>query len=350
MERFWKYKIDHVIFWTATVVFHMFTRADLIRSAGALHFLLEIVIRNGLLAAAIYVNLLVLVPQFVQRRNFIAYGALLVVVLFGYAFSKNVHDVWLYGHVLGQSGKGNFFANTFYNLSIGVFYLSFSVALELSRQWYLQRELIRKIEIEKLNTELAYLKSQINPHFLFNSINTIYFQIDKKNAEARDTLSTFSEMLRYQLYDCNGREVPIEKEIGYLRNYIDLQRLRKDGNYVIDFASDEDVRGFAVAPLMLICFVENAFKHVSHRSEGNRISVRLERRGEMFHMSVFNTCDHNGKVVGEGAGIGLKNVKRRLELLYPNAHVLDIMPGDGSFRVDLALKIRKDENELSYRR
>src|SRR5690606_22905121 len=120
--------------------------------------------------------------------------------------------------------------------------------------------LIRKMELEKVNAELEYLKAQVNPHFLFNSINTIYFQIDRHNELARNSLSGFSDMLRYQLYECNGTEIGIEKEIRYLKNYVSLQRMRKDENYLIFFEEHGDLTGFNVPPLLLIPFVENAFK------------------------------------------------------------------------------------------
>jgi len=339
MSRFWKYKLDHVVFWAATVAFHMFTRAEILRVAGPGEFFLEVLVRNGLLAAVIYTNLLILIPRFIRQKKFLGYAGLLVALLFAYALAKNVHDIHLYGEVLGRPGADHFFSNTFYNLSIVVFYVAFSIALQLSREWYDQRELIRKIEIEKLNTELAYLRSQINPHFLFNSINTIYFQIDKKNTDARDTLSTFSDMLRYQLYECNGQEVPIEKEIRYLENYIELQRLRKGENYQIEFRSTENVGGFTIAPLVLICFVENAFKHVSHHAQGNRIHVALDKDENRFRMTVFNTWDGKEKVNDENTGIGLKNVRRRLELLYPNRHLLEIRPSGNDFKVELTLRI-----------
>jgi two-component system, LytTR family, sensor kinase len=348
MERFWRYKIDHLIFWCATVGFHMFTRAELIPKAGFAEFLLEIIVRNGLLAIAIYINLLVLIPRLVYKKKFFIYAFLLLVVTVCYAMAKNVHDVHLLGNVLHQPGRHAFFSNTFYNVSIALFYITFSVALQLSREWYGQRELIRKIEIEKLNTELAYLKAQINPHFLFNSINTIYFQIDKRNAAARDTLSTFSEMLRYQLYECNGHHVAIEREVQYLKNYIDLQRLRKDENYRITFNCENSINGFSIAPLVLICLVENAFKHVSHHAGLNEITVTLDRIGQEFRMTVFNTCDPKA-LPQDASGIGLKNVKRRLELLYPGKHSLRIDADDTTFRAELTLTVTEYENELSDR-
>ena len=337
MGNFWKYKLDHVIFWIITVAFHMFTRVSLISTAGIGQFLLEVVVRNGLLACVVYLNLLVLIPVLAQRQKLLLYAALICISLLGYALLKNLHDVYLYGYILDEPEHRNFLYNTFYNLSIAVFYVAFSVALHLSREWYAQRELIRKIEIEKLNTELEYLKAQINPHFLFNSINTIYFQIEKQNQKARDTLSSFSEMLRYQLYECNGKEVPVEREVSYLNNYVGLQRMRKDENYSITFSAAENVRGFSVAPLLLIPFVENAFKHVSHFSKGNEIRINLSRDEGRFYFSVFNTKDTKKKP--EEGGIGLRNVQRRLELIYNGRHTLEVHDLPEGFRVELTIQL-----------
>jgi two-component system, LytTR family, sensor kinase len=338
MERFWKYKLDHVIFWIATVVFHMFTRLHLINKAGFGEFLLEIIVRNILLASIIYINLLVLIPFFAQRKKWVVYIVLLMADFAFYVFAKNAHDVHLYGNVMGDPSRSQFLSNSFYNLSIAIFYMAFSVALELSREWYTQREHIRKIELEKLNAELDYLKAQINPHFLFNSINTIYFQIEKQNTTARDTLSSFAGMLRYQLYECNGNEIAVEKEIAYLKSYIDLQRLRKDENYEITFSA-EGIQNFSIAPLLLLPFIENAFKHVSHKPTGNEIKIALSWNSEVFKMNITNTKDPEHRSNGEAKGIGLKNVQRRLALLYKDRHSLKISDMGNRYEVLLELKL-----------
>lgn len=338
MDRFWRYKIDHIIFWVATVGFHMYTRAHLIEDAGFDQFMLEVVVRNGLLAALVYFNLLMLIPRFAQRQRIVTYMILLAVGLGIYVMFKNAHDVYLNGYVLNDNTRKSFFDNSYYNLSIAIFYLAFNIALYLSKSWYFQRELIRKMEIEKLSTELEYLKAQINPHFVFNSINTIYFQIDKHNALARESLSAFSDMLRYQLYECNGQAIVIEKELQYLRNYVELQRMRKDENYNIAFVEEGDIRGFTISPLLLIPFVENAFKHVSHHPDKNEIRIEIKKDQHHFHFTVFNTKE--SKAVHNGfAGIGLKNVQRRLQLLYRARHELKIDDRGESFEVKLSLKV-----------
>ena len=338
MDRFWKYKLEHIIFWTATVGFHMYTRLKLIERAGFEQFALEILVRNGLLACVIYLNLNVLIPAFAKQQRVITYVLSLSISLIGYSLAKNIHDVYLIGYILGDEAHQYFFYNTFYNFSIAIFYVAFSVALQLSREWYAQRELIRKIEMEKLSAELDYLKAQINPHFLFNSINTIYFQIDKQNQIARETLSSFSEMLRYQLYECNGKEVLIEKEIVYLKNYVDLQRMRKDENYSIEFITGDNLQGFVIAPLLLIPFVENAFKHGSHGRDKNEIRIELSNADHIFRLKVFNTKD-NHRQPDKNGGIGLKNVQRRLELIYNGRHDLQLNDRPDSFEVNLTLKV-----------
>src|SRR5687767_6101555 len=127
MERFWRYKLDHVIFWVATVSFHMFTRLHLITKAGFGQFLLEVLLRNTLLALIIYVNLFVLIPRIAQQRKWILYIGLLLLDFAFYVVVKNAHDVYLYGYIVGDQNRLDFFDNTFYNLSIAVFYMAFSV-------------------------------------------------------------------------------------------------------------------------------------------------------------------------------------------------------------------------------
>jgi hypothetical protein len=346
MDRFFRYKLDHVIFWGLTIFFHGYTRLYLIGKAGMDQFILELVIRNSLLALVIYVNLLVILPRFLDKKNYLTGIALMLLTIAAYVVLKSFHDGHLYGVVLGNVGRKGTESHLFYNLSIVTFYFIFAATLHLSKQWHLQRELIRKIEVEKISTELEYLKAQMNPHFLFNSINTIYFQIDKQNVSARETLSKFSDMLRYQLYECNGHEIPVEKEIGYLKNYVELQKLRKDENYSIEFSCPEEMKNFTLPPLLLVPFVENAFKHVSHfMDKRNIIKIDLSKTGNLFRLHVFNTKD-SAQRVSENGGIGLKNVKRRLELLYKDRYLLDVVNGSEKFEVNLELKIGSNSNSF----
>lgn len=338
MNRFFRYQTDHILFWILTVFFHAYTRTYLIEKAGVGQFVLELIVRNTLLAVLLYLNVLVIIPKIQQARKIMVWIGVFVVSVTLYVIAKNAHDVYLYGYVIGDARQTGFFHNTLYNLSTALFYVAFFSALSISRQWYVQRETLRQLALEKLNTELDYLKAQLNPHFLFNSINTIFFQIDKHNTEARDTLSKFSDMLRYQLYECNAQTIAVEKEIEYLKNYVELQRLRKNENYHIDFSVADTVTHFSVPPLLLMPFIENAFKHVSNFTDGkNEIKIALSKTHQKLYLTVINTIDTHA--AQEHGGIGLKNVQRRLELLYPNRHTLDIQKKENSFHVLLTLEL-----------
>jgi len=337
VEKFWKYKSDHVIFWVVTIGFHIYTKAYLVEFVGWWQFLLEVVIRNSLLALIIYANFEYLIPVLAQQKKFLLYALGLILCFGFYVLVKNTHDYYL--TVFTGKPALPFWRYSFYNFSIALFYMTFSLALYLSKEWYFQRERLRQLEVEKLNTELEYLKSQINPHFLFNSLNTIFFQIDKTNSEARNTLTKFSDMLRFQLYECNGHEMVLEKEIRYLKNYVDLQRLRRDDKYKIEFTTTGDSREFTLAPLLLMPLVENAFKYLSHFPEGNNIvTIQIHNDESSIDVKVKNTKEVRIAERNEVGGIGLKNLRRRLELQYPGRHELEINNGKTEFEVILRIK------------
>ena len=335
MDRFWKYHLDHVLFWLITVGFHVYTRIYLIEVVGWWQFMFEIVLRNGLLALVIYANLEYLLPVLAYQQKWLQYLGGLAVCLAFYVLVKNTHDYYL--SVFTGKSVLPFWRYSFYNFSIALFYMAFGLALNLSKEWYFQRRRLSQMELEKLQTELAYLKSQINPHFLFNSLNTIFFQIDKENAVARDTLTKFSDMLRYQLYECNGHEISLDREVSYLRNYMELQRLRKDERYDISFEVSGNPGGHTVAPLLFIPLVENAFKHLSHHPQGgNRVDVSLRMDDDII-LTVNNTRDNRPKQDRPG-GIGLRNLQRRLELQYPHQHELNINESATNFEVQLIIR------------
>jgi len=340
---FWKYKLDHILFWTITIIFHVYNRSYLISKAGWDQFILEILIRNGLLAIIIYINILILMPRFFQTKKYGSFLSLILLLLIFYTVIKNLHDAYLNAR-FAFSTTPNFFKYTYYskysyyNFSIAVFYVGFTMALELSKDWFIQREHLQKIKIENLNTEINYLKAQINPHFLFNSLNTLYVQIDQKNSEARKTLEKISEMLRYQLYECNNDTISIEKELEYIGSYIDLQRLRKENNFDISYHYDEGIKVFRVAPLLFIPFIENAFKHLSNFTDRrNIVQVEMKKQNGKLVCTVFNTCCASQK--NNHQGIGLKNVKRRLELLYPDKHELSTAQEPSSYKVTLTVEL-----------
>jgi len=189
---------------------------------------------------------------------------------------------------------------------------------------------------EKALSELELLKHQINPHFLFNALNTIYYKIDRSNGPARETLQQFSDMLRYQLYECNKPLVAIEKELQFIRGYVELQRERLNDNYIVSCEGFDEAAGLELSPFLLMPLVENCFKHVSHYTEQeNSITIRCSREGSIL---MFTT--HNTAVAGASGknGIGLENVKKRLELTYPDRHTFTTLQGTTYYEVYLKLE------------
>ena len=146
-------------------------------------------------------------------------------------------------------------------------------------------------------------------------------------------------MLRYQLYECNGEKIPVEKEINFLKDYVDLQKLRTDEKYSVQLNCSPDVKGFSIEPILLIPFVENSFKHISHFRDSrlNEIKIDITRKNGEMIFSVFNTTENIEQQLKEEGGIGLTNVKRRLELLYPGKHQLEVEKKNDSFAIKLIL-------------
>jgi LytS/YehU family sensor histidine kinase len=231
----------------------------------------------------------------------------------------------------------------FYDNVIPHFLLvSTGAAIKLMKDYIQSQKRLSQVSLEKAETELKFLKSQINPHFVFNTLNTIYFQIDKTNSAARESLLQFSDLLRYQLYDCNADTIEIEKEMQYLHDFVQLQQKRKDENYSIEMNGSMDVKGFRITPLLLLPLVENAFKHISHFNEKQILSGYMLKRTESYFLFKVENTKEPAHISTEkkSGGIGLQNMQRRLELLYPQQHSLEISDNGDWFIVLLKLAIK----------
>jgi two-component system LytT family sensor kinase len=240
-----------------------------------------------------------------------------------------------------------------YILSGNIFWAFVAASLTIIRDRLRNDRRNQRIEKEHVENELRFLKSQMNPHFLFNAINSIYVLIRKDPDMAEHTLARFSDMLRYQLYDCVTDFIPIEKEITYLENYMRLEQLRKGSMLSLDYSAGESVRHFVIAPLLLMPLVENAFKFVSSFPDReNKVRILLHFIHPQFHLEISNTVDDwemSGHHTVSGAaatdsnktpgGIGLENVRRRLKLLYPDRHTLEIDAGNQQYTVSLKLQV-----------
>lgn len=228
--------------------------------------------------------------------------------------------------------------NRFFMALIGVLGACF-VKLAIDR--FRMRQKIDAMEKEKSQAELDFLKAQINPHFLFNSLNSLYSQMEFDTGAARGTLLSLADLLRYQLYECNAEFIPVSGELAYLENYFALQRIRSDNCHAVLTITGEYAT-LAIAPLLLMPFVENAFKHISDDdSRDNFIRAALTFSGNELHFNCVNTLAENNRnvTVHPAGGIGLNNVKKRLELIYGNGFRLKNNVKEGCYHVNLWLKL-----------
>ena len=337
-SAFFKYKLHHLIFWAMVFGLWYYLRYQDFRTK-------EIALRITFLKVAdlalmIYIANYLLVPKLLYKKLYGWFAAAFILMVVASSFFK----MYLIGLLLDRpdffSLSGNLKARVYDNVIPHFFLVIAGAAVKLLVDFTrAQKRLIEMVK-EKSAAELNFLKSQINPHFLFNSLNAVYFLIEKENVHAREALHKFSDMLRYLLYEANGEKIPVEKEIGYLRDYVDLQKLRTDEKYSVQFTCSPGIKNFYIEPLLLIPFVENAFKHISHKSdEANFVRLDISQVNGTFRFSIENSKDKNPASVDQHGGIGLNNVKRRLELLYPGRHELNVLNEDEKFKVDLKIEI-----------
>lgn len=223
------------------------------------------------------------------------------------------------------------------------FFIAFlgSTLIEIARFASRKEKEAIRFEKDKLEAEVKFLKSQINPHFLFNALNNIYALTVIKSDKAPENLHRLSGMLRYMLYDSNEGKVPLKKEIDYLQNYINLALLKDSRGLDITVDLDESRPDLLVAPLLFIPFVENAFKHSKIEDlENGMIKIGLATYDNQLEFMVENSVPQNGFTKDKVGGIGLVNIKQRLELLYPDKHVLNINQNENLFKVFLKLDLK----------
>jgi len=349
-----RYKLHHIPFW---VCYHYFWWA--LTSGSAIGAFEGILFSNYkikfasyviLQAIGVYFNLYFLIPRYLEKGRYLAYGGFLLLTIVTTA-SLITSGYYLNSYVTGISLQDLFnrdpgdFWGLFKDTALGstIASMTLAMSIKLTKNWIKSEQRRGEIEKEQLATELKFLRSQFNPHFLFNTINSIFVLIHKNQDMASTSLAKFSDLLRYQLYECNEPYIDLNKEVAYLKNFIELEKLRHE-NYQLSVNinfSNEAGSSLHIAPFLLIPFVENAFKHVSQNAdESNWIEIDASLDGTTLHFSIRNS--HQVLQVAtdkQDSGLGLANVRRRLELLYPKDHKLEVFKDMKSFSVSLKLNL-----------
>lgn len=313
--------LQNVIIWLfVLLIFTMVIQADnrLLTAATLIAFI----------SPAIYINNLKILPLYFKNK----------VITAGTLFFINILLFTVFGVLLLSELLQQFEWRMFYNL-FGIILLSilFGTTLKISRDSFFRRQ-------QEKEAELKLLKAQLNPHFLFNTLNNLYGLSVIKSNMLPELMLKLSDLLRYSLYETKEMFVPLEKEVQYLENYMSLEKIRLEDQTKIEFLKEGDFNKNKIVPMLLIVFVENAFKHlgVSNDNE-NTVLVNLKVAEDQLLFHCTNTIDNipaESETLEKGkSGIGLKNAKKRLALIYPENHELTVVPGKSTYQIELKLDL-----------
>ena len=292
----------------------------------------------------VYFHLYFLVPRLLIKRRYIPYILITGLCVFtyslcNYALLTNLPENWIPDSMKTFIGR----IKPTYDILEGVIVVLLTYALKYTLIAFVTQNELLKLQKEKLQLELNALKSQVNPHFLFNTLNNLYSLTLKNSDKSSEVVLKLSDIMRYVLYQSEEFKVPIQKELDFIQNYIALQRIRYNENYKINFKIKGSVNGQLVAPLLLIDFIENAFKHgLDRRFKDGFVNIEIHLDELELFFSIVNARGHgdDGVPLKSNNGIGIVNIKRRLELMYPGNYVLDINDKNENFEVTLKLKLK----------
>ncbi len=281
-----------------------------------------------------YFNIKYLIPELFRKKGLTTYLITLIIICISYIIFEGKLKVWI-----NPDYKNNF---TFFIFFPVLFIAAVSTTYGLLLEMQKQEKINAQERQERMQSELSFLRSQISPHFIFNVLNSIVYLIRSKSTNAENITIKLAELIRYMLYETDDKQVPLSKEIEYLQNYISLQKIRYEDDVDITLKISGTETSQLIEPMLLIPFVENAFKHGVGLVRNPFIHINLGFDNDQLVFEVKNNKAGNlGGDKDSSSGIGLKNVKRRLELLYPNSHLFDIHNGETEFVVNLKLDFKK---------
>lgn len=334
----YKSALIHSAYWILITGFFIYEKRYLIYKASMPYFVVCVSARIFLLIVIAYLNLNYFLPNLLIKRRYWSYLAAVLLSISGYMLAQGLFDFYLYGYILGPTRNSDLIEALSYNFFSTLWYLGLMIALKLSIDWYEQQRVLQKITVEKLQAEVNFLRSQVNPHFLFNVLNNLYALTLKKSDLAPDVVLKLSEMMEYMLYDSEDSKVLLQKEISYLNTYLDLEKLRFSNHADIDLKVSGELNGQLIAPLLLLPLIENAVKHgVSQLNSGAWLHGDLSVSKSSLRLKIENSQPHTAGHKSKG-GIGLTNLRKRLELLYPAKHSLLTQDKGNSFLVSLEIE------------
>lgn len=304
----------------------------------------SMLISNILLIVIFYVHGYLIYPVRERKNGLLIYISLVLICMAIYLFTRDQFRPDFSNRMMPIPNEQNRPIPPFLNV-ISIFPFIFTIVASFGYQLYLDKlrsdKLVKERENIHLKTELAFLSSQISPHFMFNTLNTMVAMARKKSEALESSLISLSQLMRYMLYDTNGKPINLADEVEYLKSYIDLQLIRFEEDVEVNITLHGKFENFMIEPMLLIPFIENAFKH----GIGNikdpviEISIRIEENERLLEVLVVNNIAKTATFSERSSGIGLNNVKRRLELIYPGKHLFNTEQKNNTFIAMLQITI-----------
>lgn len=330
--------VYHSLFWLTLLM--LLTLLESVQD-GFLFSLSNQTINVFFYAIIVYFNLFYLIPNYLTRKKFLTYGILLIL------FAIIVTPLKLIVFYFKFSNMPNLQADLIEDENLHFLFtfliVGASTIVKIIKDWAKHLREMQELETQTMQSELRFLKSQINPHFLFNTLNNLYALTLKKSDQAPEIVIKLSEMMRYMLYECNEKRVPLSKEVNYIRNYLDLEQLRQGKNVEINFEVEGQVSDQEIAPLMFIPFLENSFKHgLSNHITTGFVNIKLSVQEHCVDFYIENSKPQTPPVRDpnrRSGGIGLVNIHRRLNLLYPERYDLNIEDKPNAYAVHLKIDL-----------
>ena len=301
-----------------------------------LSFFKKMLIEFVLLWFFFVINYIYLIPKLYFKKNYLLY---VISLIFGFLIIYKIPDLLYFNGISNRwsegRGRGRRIPITLIWISKFLFYMCISFIPLFIRQ----NIRLREVKEEKQLSEIAYLRAQINPHFLFNTLNSIYALTLQKSDNASDAVMKLSKMMRYVVSDSSKDLVPLQQDLDYIKNYIQLQQLRIVNKNSIDFTLDGNFSQLMISPLLLINFIENAFKYGVVDDPDNPIKIDIKVDEGQLKMKVFNTISGEELMESEKSETGISNTKKRLDYIYSNKYDLDIEDKIQDFSVELKIDL-----------
>jgi sensor histidine kinase YesM len=336
-----KYNMHHVILWVVYYLFWVYVLSPGITKAD---FYINSFVIVSIHALVSYFNIYFLFPLFLQKRAYFKY--FLAIVLSISLGSLLEAAVFTKLNTIANEFKSGLLSPRFLlSTAMAITYTTaVTMSLKLVKYWYERERLAKELEKINVETELKYLKSQINPHFLFNSLNSVYALALQKSDLAPELILKLSDILRYILYEGSEKKVNLTQELKYLQSYLELEKVRHGTRMELDIVIVGNTDDKEIAPMLLIPFVENSFKHgLGKDMDKGYVKVLVNSETHELKFAIANSKPKKGDEIsqqhGYQGGIGLINVKKRLDMLYPKKHTLNMGSTESEFKVELNINL-----------